>query len=51
MKLIKMSPIDYFSEHQRLIKILRSGGKKARLAEAKSQIMEVKKVKPSFKVI
>ena len=51
MKMIKMSPLDYFSEHRRLIKLLEHSNKKTRLAEAKRQLAEVKKVKPSFKVI
>lgn len=45
--IVKMSKADLLAEHKKLIKILQHGTRKAQLAEAKSQGIEMKKYLPT----
>tara|TARA_R110000868_G_scaffold330021_1_gene590937 strand:+ start:6465 stop:6605 length:141 start_codon:yes stop_codon:yes gene_type:complete len=45
--MLKMSKADLLAEHKKLIKILQHGTRKAQLAEAKSQGIEMKKYLPT----
>lgn len=47
--MIKMSKADLLAEHKKLIKILEHGTRKAQLAEARKQGVEMKHYLPSKK--